>query len=322
MIRIHRGPAPGLRVFTACDVKAVDGIAMVTRAEHELQRAIAFFTNRRNYANEKKLTKRVFPFHVYKNAELAAELERVFGNKCAYCESRFAHVTPRDIEHFRPKSEITIDGGKLTPGYYWLAGEWDNLLVSCPDCNRGRNFEVPGQPALVRLGKSSQFPLEDEAKRIRGHDQLLEHEEGVRLLINPCEEEPADYVVFTNDGLIQARPDATGRPCRKGEVSIAVYALQRKPLVEERLRVLNDFIFKVDQLRRAVENYNSFTAFGDADGVSRTREQISDLKRKIKGMLSEDAPYLGMLRGWIRREKHARAFADLELFKIDLEQLI
>jgi uncharacterized protein (TIGR02646 family) len=309
-------------VFTANDVKAMDGITMVTRAKQELERAIDFFTNPGNYANEKKLTKRVFVFRVYKNVDLATELERVFGKKCAYCESLFAHITPKDIEHFRPKSEITIDGGKLTPGYYWLAGEWDNLLVSCPDCNRGRNFEVPGQPALVRLGKSTQFPLEDEAKRIRGPGPGLEHEEGVRLLINPCEDEPADYLLFTNNGLIQARPDATGRPCRKGEVSIAVYALQRKPLVEERLRVLNDFIFQVEQLRLAVENYNSFKALRDDASVSRTRQQIRDLKRKLKGMLAEDAPYLGMLHDWIRRQKQARAFADLELFQIDLEQLI
>jgi uncharacterized protein (TIGR02646 family) len=223
----------------------------------------------------------VFVFRVYKDAELAVALERVFGKKCAYCESIFAHVTPKDVEHFRPKSEIDTGEGDLVPGYYWLAGEWDNLLVSCPDCNRGRKFEVEGQPAPVRLGKSTQFPLAKEAGRIRASDSGLDGEEVVRLLIDPCKEEPADHLTFDDEGLIHARPDAAGQPSMKGEVSIRVYALQRKDLVLERLRVLDRLVFQIEQLRRALENQNDFRAAGNTAAADRNLEQVRDLTQDI-----------------------------------------
>ena len=39
-------------------------------------------------------------------------------------------------------------------------------------------------------------------------------------------------------------------------------------------------------------------------------------------MLAKDAPYLGMLRGWIRDRKQAGEFAGLEQAGIHLEQLL
>jgi hypothetical protein len=39
---------------------------------------------------------------------------------------------------FRPKGGwVQNDGDALTqPGYYWLAYEWSNLLISCQLCNQ------------------------------------------------------------------------------------------------------------------------------------------------------------------------------------------
>jgi uncharacterized protein (TIGR02646 family) len=322
VIRIERGPVPPtVRVFGVANVKAADG-SMVTRAQRESREAIAFFTNPANYANNKKLTPKQFAFRIYKNSQLAQELERIFGTKCAYCESDFGHVTPKDVEHFRPKSEIDTGAGELVPGYYWLAGEWDNLLVSCPDCNRGRNFQVPGQPALIRLGKATQFPLENEAARFRGPGPGIGGEEPLRLLIDPCVEEPADHLTFNDQAFILPRVGAAG-PSKKGEVSISVYALQRSNLVKARLVVLNDFVFQVGQLRKAIRNVNGLTTLGITGPLmDENLDNVRLLKAKLKSMLAPSAVYLGMLRDWIRTQKQAGSFADLEQFGIDLELLI
>lgn len=153
MIRIHRDPnPPAIDAFTKQtkadrEIAELRGGNKITRAQDELAQAIAFFTDPANFKNDQndtKVSKKTCTFKVYRDPAVIKALEAVFGAKCAYCESRFAHVTPKDIEHFRPKSAIeNKDSPPLLPGYFWLAGEWTNLLVSCPDCNRARNREVP-----------------------------------------------------------------------------------------------------------------------------------------------------------------------------------
>lgn len=323
MIKLARGPVPAaLKVYAKKTLKALDGVTRVTKAEQELEKAIAFFTDRNNYENDVKKTKVKFTFAVYKDPELAAAMEAAMGRKCAYCESDFAHVMPKDIEHFRPKSEITSADATLQPGYYWLAGEWENLLVSCADCNRARNHEVPGQPKKVKLGKETQFPLADEQRRVRSQAALAA-EDPVRLLLNPCVDEPADHLTFDENGLIHARPDANGTESAMGRTSIAVYALQRKELVEKRLQALNAFRHQFDQLNYLVRNHNTLKQLGaSAVQLDANAAQIRAVKEEMQMMLAPNAPYQAMLGEWIRTAKQRGDCALLEQFGIDLTTLI
>lgn len=323
MIQINRGAMPsGLAAFTKKTVKAADGVTKITRAEREAEQALSFFTNAANYSNNEKLTAESFMFSVYKDKELVAALEAAFGAKCAYCESRFAHVTPKDIEHFRPKSEIATANGVLRPGYFWLAADWDNLLVSCPDCNRARNHEVPGQPAKLRLGKETQFPLANEAMRVRSRGAVL-GEEPVRLILHPCIDQPEQHLTFDVQGLVRARINGQGVVSEMGNTSITVYALQRKPLVEERLRVLNGLRLLVEQLAFLVKNHNDLKALGaSAQSVDENSNQIRAVRDGVRAIVAKDAPYLGMVREWIR-ESHSRGeFASLLQFGIDLSAMV
>jgi uncharacterized protein (TIGR02646 family) len=319
MIKINRGPAPAtLRVYSAKTVKAMDRKTMVTKAEQELEKAIAFFTDPANFKNEEKLTDQKFNFEVYRNPELVEALEKVFGKKCAYCEGNFAHVTPKDIEHFRPKSEIATGVNTLRPGYFWLACEWENLLVSCPDCNRSRHHDVPGQDAKVKLGKETQFPLSDEGFRLRKQGSLV-NEEGVRLLLDPCTDDPEQHLTFDVKGLIHARSDGNGKLSAKGAASITVFALQRKDLVEDRLRVLNDLRFCISEMGDWAENHNELTALGASQAqLDRNLDQIRKVRDKFREMLALNAPYQAMLREWIREGTRRGDFAKLEQFNIRL----
>lgn len=322
MIKINRGPTPlTIKVYSEKKFKGLKGNAKITKAEQELEKAIEFFTNPANYSKDLRITTEKFTFSVYKNAELAEELERVFGKKCAYCESDFAHVMPKDIEHFRPKSEIETGTGKLQPGYFWLAGEWTNLLVACADCNRARNHEVPGQPKKIKLGKETQFPLSNETFRLRAQAALTD-EDNVRLLLDPCSDEPEDHLVFNEDGLILPRVDAQGQPSEKGNASIAVFALQRKALVEKRRQVLNDLKSSIEQLSFLAKNHNTLKSLNAAQAqLDDNADQIRKITEKLAGMLLREAPYQAMLRGYIREGTQRGDFENLKQFKIELTDL-
>lgn len=68
------------------------------------------------------------------SSEVLNVLERMFHNKCAFCE----HNVARTIDHFCPKEK------KLYPSRRFV---WENLLLSCSDCNTLKQTEDPFNPA-------------------------------------------------------------------------------------------------------------------------------------------------------------------------------
>jgi uncharacterized protein (TIGR02646 family) len=68
------------------------------------------------------------------------ELNDIYFSKCAFCESKIRPVATPNVEHFRPKSEIS---GVNENGYYWLGYEWSNLLLACPSCNGAKGTKFP-----------------------------------------------------------------------------------------------------------------------------------------------------------------------------------
>jgi uncharacterized protein (TIGR02646 family) len=316
MIRVERSPCPEIKVYRKKTVKLPDGTPC-TLAERELHRALIFFADEANFAGERKLTKQEFKFDVYGDRELRKALEALFNNKCAYCESAFKHVSPTDVEHFRPKSEIETGTKVLRPGYYWLAAEWTNLLASCIDCNRKRWHEVPGQVEEVRLGKLAQFPLSDETQRVR--KGAVDAEEAARLLLNPCEDHPEEHLTFDDEGLIHARSNNQNLPSKKGEVSITVYALQRKYLVEARVKTLNNCKLLFEQLTHLVTLHNGLTSQALRDSNA---TQIAKVRDALREMFQASQPYLGMLRQWVRDAIGRGEFARLVQFGIEPASLI
>lgn len=67
---------------------------------------------------------------------VANELWHAQHYKCCYCEQKVP-MGFNDVEHYRPKCRADRRPGcTSTHGYWWLAFSWDNLLFSCPSCNR------------------------------------------------------------------------------------------------------------------------------------------------------------------------------------------
>jgi hypothetical protein len=238
-----------------------------------------------------------FAFAAYKARDVVEALTALFRGKCAYCESSYAPVTPVDIEHFRPKGAIAVDDGsggrrRSKPGYYWLAAEWDNLLPSCPDCNRARTHEFPdddGDDDLTEVGgKENQFPLVSEARRGTrpGEERTLEGSQ--RLLLHPCRDQPERHLEFLASGVVRERAGS-----RKGKASIAALALRRAELNEARRAHLEGLAEKMRTILWFVEDLER-----DANDT-RAKERIRVLTDELHQATRDDRVYAAMSRQYI-----------------------
>ncbi|MCP4052307.1 MAG: hypothetical protein GY739_04415 [Mesoflavibacter sp.] len=142
-----------------------------------------------------------FPIHPSYN-EWKKELIENQGRKCCYCEKV---IDPGELEHYRPKKAWSqAKGSSLTrPGYYWLAYRWNNLLLSCGECNdssrKGNVFPING---IRAVNQQSDLSLEDEQ------------------LINPYEEDPSIFLDFIEDIPVSIHP--------KGNTTINLLDLQNR----------------------------------------------------------------------------------------------
>lgn len=89
-------------------------------------------------------------FSYYSDPAVKRQLIASHRGKCGFCESFIMDVDVGDVEHYRPKSEVTRrhrdDASQEVPvahpGYFWLSQTWDNLFLACKQCNQTykRNF--------------------------------------------------------------------------------------------------------------------------------------------------------------------------------------
>lgn len=158
-----------------------------------------------------------------------------FFGKCAYCEVRIKGNHRVDVEHFRPKAEVTDENGRPVyllddegnvvldangvpvkhPGYYWLAYDWTNLLPACADCDQA--------------WKRTRFPV--EGRHAQRPEEVAQEEP---LLIHPLSDREADdpshhLLVDTETGVMCPRTP-------RGEACIEILGLKRDPLVMDRWR--------------------------------------------------------------------------------------
>jgi hypothetical protein len=154
-------------------------------------------------------------------------LDNLFKKKCAYCEGIYEGGTWMDVEHYRPKAKVTLDGNpqnivKITdakgeeiehPGYYWLAYDWRNLLLSCKKCNSGK-------------GKMNQFPI--NGRRATSPLDSLQEEDP--LILNP-------YDGFKTEEHLNFRPNGfVAGITEKGKTTVKTCNLNREELQTSRQR--------------------------------------------------------------------------------------
>lgn len=186
-------------------------------------------------------------YNVYKGHEVAVALNDLFKGKCAYCESEVAAANGEEIEHYRPKGGVTEDEDHN--GYWWLASEWTNLLLSCTGCNQGRRQHIatPGMTeeqmiaqkakrAKRSVGKLNQFPVAGTRAMRPEDDADLE----APLLIDPTIDDPKGafrWLTASELSVVVPAVGAQGEDPR-GLATKDICALNRFKLVQARTRLL------------------------------------------------------------------------------------
>ena len=121
-------------------------------------RATRFF---KQPAGERRQELHAFDADVYAAPAVLAGLREGFSDKCSYCESAPGQWRAAGVDHFRPTAgALDLDGSYHTDHYWWLAYEWENLLLVCPDCSqmKGARFPIDGtraQPRDIRRGAAA-----------------------------------------------------------------------------------------------------------------------------------------------------------------------
>ncbi|MDA7881355.1 hypothetical protein N9A94_03545 [Akkermansiaceae bacterium] len=228
-----------------------------------------------------------FTFSAYKGDDVKLALDRLFHGKCAYCESHYASIHPMDVEHWRPKGEVTRREGELIfkvmkPGYYWLAAEWTNLLPSCIDCNRQRRHHefVPPEGddlliidehtldtspqdrdealEVVKRGKKNLFPVKgDDYPRT---PEAFEAKPDVPMLLNPCEDKPEKYLKYIEGAVVCPKEQLSDDEFEwdKAAQSIMIYGLNRSRLVYARQELLLEIKARIYTITKLMAFYDRF----------------------------------------------------------------
>lgn len=178
-------------------------------------------------ANSDDYLNNVIPFievmeSIYQSkGEVKKKLNESHYFKCCYCETKFNFTRDLEVEHFRPKRFAQqSSNSKIIPlAYFWLAYDWDNLLLGCAACNRDY--------------KKNLFPLENEAGRALPQTRNIENE--VPTFINPSKENPRQHIRFVDEVPI-AHDDSV-----RGQITIDYLGLRSNPiLVRARIDHLNE----------------------------------------------------------------------------------
>ena len=212
---------------------------------------------------------RRFDFRVYRSSEVRETLNELFYGKCAYCEVALLSVEDGDVELFRPKWSVAERPDH--PGYWWLAADWNNLLISCRSCSRERVH------AGERTGKADRFPLDDETRRGWGPGEELGEEP---LLLDPCLDNPEDHLVFDEHGVVASYS-------ARGQASISILSLNRPELVGNRLAAIELVKFRIEEadelarLSRGTENQALRSAIAHLEALVEPREAFAALKRQL-----------------------------------------
>jgi uncharacterized protein (TIGR02646 family) len=211
---------------------------------------------------------------IYAHETVKNALLKIQHDKCAFCECKVTHQQYGDVEHFRPKKGYKQKEGDLLgrPGYYWLAYEWTNLLVSCQICNQ--KF------------KKNLFPLKRPARRARCHNDDVTKEEP--LLIDPAADDPAAHLTFHQE-LYRPMPSS-----RRGKTTIDAFGLNEMARAEHR----RDHFIKL----RTVMNARPYFAEACRANPSSLElaQQLSDIDALLAESQADSAEYAAMARAVFR----------------------
>ncbi|WEJ14050.1 HNH endonuclease family protein [Sinorhizobium prairiense] len=246
-------------------------------------------------------------FNAYSHKSVRDALQDMFHNKCAYCESQIAGSQDTDIEHYRPKGAVTEAAGHGVThhGYWWLAMNWTNLVLSCMHCNQRRRqliLEAGMTEEQVRalieadrtvsVGKLDSFPTEDSVW-VTSHNCDVTMEKP--LLIDPTRVDPdlhLEWVLNEEFSTVRARNSSPA-----GDASIRIYGLNRRRLTEDRMKKL--LLLRISGNKALAVLNRAATAPDDAVAAV-LQESAFDHLEVLRNHCADDQPFAGLARAYVR----------------------
>jgi uncharacterized protein (TIGR02646 family) len=227
------------------------------------------------YKAEYDTGQRKFSFDdgIYGHATVKQALIDAQHGKCCFCERKTGQ--DGDVEHFRPKAGCrqTAKSRLLRPGYYWLAYDWENLLLSCSACNQRH--------------KQNLFPLTNSNQRATCHTDDTAQE--TSLLLHPAQQDPEQYIGFRKEIPFAINGNPTGK------ATIKALGLDREILNEVR----RDHLDKLITLRQLVELVEQeATLSSNAEG----RQLVEKAKAFLAEAVTDAGEYAAMARAAARED--------------------
>ena len=196
-----------------------------------------------------------FDKKIYGHKDVKKLLCEIQNDKCVFCETKFTHDSPGDVEHFRPKSV-----------YYWLAYEWANLFLACEECNRRY--------------KKDNFPLVEESQRAVSHRGDMRREQP--LFIHPADENPEEFISFRGEIIFPINENS------RGEATIKGVGLDRVKLEADRRNYLRNLKLIFDLARNSPPTPLRDEALAH---LQRCASEKGEYSAMIKAALKDDFTY-------------------------------
>ena len=288
--------------------------------------------NAREYYESDPPPTTCYSFARYKTRKVVAALDKIYKNKCAYCESHYQALAARNIEHYRPKGGVNeCDGHR---GYWWLAGTWSNLLPSCLACNQARTHTIFDERMtledIARLqyvegdvtsGKGNAFPMKDGAKWAENEGPIDAEDP---LLINPSVRNPEDHMEWK----FKWEPDTylwesewvfpflfpktrDGEMDPYGKASIAIYGLNRLGLFKYRMERLEPLRLLAAGLVEAMQDL----AVSEKAREVELKKRINDRWEKLQVHCKPESAFTAMNNAYM-------ALLQEELKRMELDSKI
>lgn len=226
---------------------------------------------RRRVEQGERLTKKDFYSKYWRKDDVVKALWKMHRGKCCYCERKRDMKRETDVEHFRPKAEITDYPDH--PGYWWLAYDWENYLLSCKTCNQGH--------------KKNHFPLIDNSPVYGPDDDLTEERP---FLVNPAKESPEEFIGFDCGTVLGIYAKAIGLDDEgQGRRTIELLGLNKGTLPGQRAELVNTLMLIVETMYTVIRQ-----------GTESSIRQTADLADLIKENTSAGKEFAGFRRAFFK----------------------
>jgi predicted ATP-binding protein involved in virulence len=210
------------------------------------------------------------------------DLNQLFQNKCAYCES---HLNKTDIvDRFRPSESVSDQKGQAAEGYYWLSYTWFNLYLSCTECQRYKSnyFPVVGS----RLGTPP-------VKTYQNYEHLQEFvSEEKALFLDPCDLKVHSEVQFLYDrsGMLEPQSKPANYTLDFLELNRARLVNERQERIKELSVLLTSVSLEADESEKLEKVLDSLEDFNSHLGLN--RQYIAEWYSENEKLIEDKYPKL------------------------------